>query len=77
MAQLPEVAAPGMAAYLITLRLIERLMLRDVIPLAEVRELVDAALLDAEISFGDALGGQPTRRYIELFLNSLRQPPTS
>ena len=77
MAQLPEVAAPGMAAYLITIRLIERLILRGAISLVEVRELVDAALIDAETMFGDHPGGEPTRRYLEQCLSSLRQPPTS
>ena len=77
MAKLAEVGGPGMAAYLITLRLIERLILRDAISLTDAHELVDAALIDAEISLGGASGGEPARRYIETFLNSLARPPTS
>lgn len=69
--------ATGHAAFFMMARLIQQLVLREVLTIEDAKELVDAALLDAEELFPDASQSKATRYLLETFLKDLDRPGSS
>ena len=66
--------AHGVAAYLLVIRLVERLIQLDALSRADWQELVDLALLDAEEAYTDPHRGSVVRACLELLLDRPRDP---
>ncbi len=72
-----QVDPAGFAAFFLMIRLIQRLVRLNVLSLEDTRELVDAALLDAEELFANASQGRQVREFLELFLKDIDQSGNS
>lgn len=69
--------APGFAALLTTIRLIQRLVFRSALIADEARELADAGVLDAETMLGKAPQAAFVRELLTEFLNAMNQRPSA
>lgn len=68
-----DLEAPGFAAFLIAIRLLQRLVMRGVLSIDDARELVDAALMDAEGLLTDSRSGDVVRQLLQQFLRDIER----
>ena len=68
-------SVPGWAAYFLLLRLIQTLVSRRTLAIADARELTDSALLDAEQHLGESAVGAQVREMLAGCLKDLDNAP--